>query len=137
MFGICMDGWILRLWYVASLISASIGVIPNPQMAVFVQIDTLQNSTTYASPSSDSSLGLLVASNCTCGRVPYNLLSACAVCQGGNSVSYGLLLRVHFDEAPICSIRPGGPIGNLGVLIPTWPRTSTSGFALNGQALNY
>jgi hypothetical protein len=82
-----MDGWFLRLWYVFHFYYVFNRRHSGFTMAVFVQIDTLQNSTTYASPSSDPSLGLLATSNCTCGRVPYNLLNACAVCQGGGTVA--------------------------------------------------
>lgn len=52
--------------------------------SVFVEVDALNQSSTYPAPLSDSSQGIQSAGPCTCGRVPYNLISACASCQGKN-----------------------------------------------------
>ena len=55
---------------------------------VFVQVEALNQSSTYPPPSSDANLGIQSASQCTCGRVPYNLISACSSCQGKSILPY-------------------------------------------------
>lgn len=49
---------------------------------VFVQVQALNQSTTYPPPVNDTSQGIESASLCTCSRTPYNLISACSACQG-------------------------------------------------------
>ncbi|KAG8814108.1 hypothetical protein FRC19_001986 [Serendipita sp. 401] len=56
--------------------------------SVFVQVQSLNQSTTYPPPSGNPNLGIQSASECTCGRVPYNLISACSTCQGKSVLSF-------------------------------------------------